>query len=1422
MKKIQLLRLIFLLLMAGIMMTDAALYAQCPVSALTGGGGTSGNARAPSTRYRLAQAHYIISPAEMAAAGFVNGQTFSQIGWGYTTAPGVAGTGNLRVWFQNTTDATDLKSTTWATALTGMTEVHNAATTLPGTVGNFLVNLSNGAAFTYTGQGIYVAFQWEYCVGTLSTTAVVDCNTAVSPGLYQAQSTLSCTPVVTLNATPTAFRPATRLTPSSFNNDAKVDLIYTYGSLPNVFTSGHQIQSRITNVGINPYTGNVTLNITGANTFSDIQTVTSLPSCSSTVVTFSGYTPTSTGANTISVSVPPDDNTGNDALSMSQPVTANLYSYKYTAPLTGGVGFNPGIFGVFVSKFNAAVPALVNEVKVDFQLSSASRQFRIAIFDEISGQPGNLLYVSPSVINISSAAQQAFIPITPAQSVSGNFFVGVVQETSNTVNIGFSYQSENPTRTQTFFFANAFTGPWTDFGTPTVFPFRSAIEVQFFIPSPPNCALLNEPADGGVACINGTTLTWASGGGGPTGYKVYFGTNFADVDGENPIALVQNSPATSYATGPLTNTTYYWKVVAYNVDGDATGCSTRSFTTDLISCYCIPTYANGTSFGDYISLVEIPGTTLNNPTLGAPTAPYYTLYPASGSTTCELSPGGTYNMNVAGGTWIDCFIRGWIDYNQNGTFEPTESIGVSGNVGGPTTGSITFTVDPSALLGPTRMRLRSSDTSPGPLATHSCGATNSGFGETEDYIIDIVCGVTASSNEPVCENETLLLDATYLGSSTPVTWVWSGPNGFSASVEDPSRPGMTLADAGIYTVTVTDAASCSATTTVNVGVSPLPAASASTNAPVCEGDALTVSSLPNGMLFYEWSGPNGFSAFTQNPTVTGSAASVHAGTYTVTVTSSFLCSATANVNVVVNPRPVPFIINQINVSCNGGNDGEVEIGSSGASPFFFDWGFNNDFGVTTTISNLTAQTLFVQVTDDNGCISNPDLQVDITEPAVLTAGPTSNSPLCTTGTLNLNSNAAGGTSPYSYVWSGPNGFNATDQNPSIVNPPVANSGTYTVTVTDDNGCVTSASTSVTIIAAPTAAATGGGNLCLTQSGTVTLNFTGTGPWSGTVSDGVNSVNFGPTNNNPENVAVTPTLTGVRTYTVTALSDANCPAGTSSGSAVFTVSSAPPAGTIGFVNSPASACSGTVTLVTTNAVSGQNIQYSWNTGSYSSVVQFSNNIGGPFTAGPFVTTTNQVYAQYGALGGSTSGYNICVQAINGCGVSNNKCNFSRGTVSTPVGITGSATQCSGATGQVYSVTGPLPVGVQTFVWSFSVAGAVITSLDPPLNSQVSIDFPAFSTGTLSVQAGLSCLGSSLSPARTLALSNATVAPAVPTGPIKVCPGNSYNYSVPAVAGATGYNWTVPANATITGGAGTNSITVQFNATPINFVNGIVSV
>jgi len=109
-----------------------------------------------------------------------------------------------------------------------------------------------------------------------------------------------------------------------------------------------------------------------------------------------------------------------------------------------------------------------------------------------------------------------------------------------------------------------------------------------------------------------------------------------------------------------------------------------------------------------------------------------------------------------------------------------------------------------------------------------------------------------------------------------------------------------------------------------------------------------------------------------------------------------------------------------------------------------------------------------------------------------TAAAGSNSPVCVGGSLNLTS--SGGTS---YSWTGPNGFTSSVQNPSIATVTAAASGTYTVVVTDANGCSANATASVSINVIPTAS-----NAGLNQPaacGTVTLAgnvpAVGTGNWT---------------------------------------------------------------------------------------------------------------------------------------------------------------------------------------------------------------------------------------------------------------------------------------------------------------------------------------
>ena len=158
--------------------------------------------------------------------------------------------------------------------------------------------------------------------------------------------------------------------------------------------------------------------------------------------------------------------------------------------------------------------------------------------------------------------------------------------------------------------------------------------------------------------------------------------------------------------------------------------------------YCQPSYNFGGQYGDYIASVAIPTTTLSNTTTAA-AAPYYTLYPASGSTTATLTAGNTYTIILGSGTYSgNNNLGAWIDYDQNNQFtNGTEKLGETGYIAGSTTGSIQFTVPAWAKNGTTYLRVREVFSN-----SNIDACTGYLYGETEDYIITITGGVTAVAN----------------------------------------------------------------------------------------------------------------------------------------------------------------------------------------------------------------------------------------------------------------------------------------------------------------------------------------------------------------------------------------------------------------------------------------------------------------------------------------------------------------------------------------------------------------------------------------------------------------------------------------------------------------------------------------------------
>jgi hypothetical protein len=190
--------------------TDVA--AQSQFNPVISGGSTSGLGRAPQGSHRFTRTHFIVTAAEMTAGGFAAGEQVNGIGFSYAAAQNIATSGNIAIYLENTTDVSNVKSTTWTTAIASMTEVSNATTTIPAIVGDYNIDFSNGSTFTYTGGNLYVAFDYQNLTNTLSMPNTARCDNQPvggASGAATVSATTTAAPTATMGRS--SFRPQVRL-----------------------------------------------------------------------------------------------------------------------------------------------------------------------------------------------------------------------------------------------------------------------------------------------------------------------------------------------------------------------------------------------------------------------------------------------------------------------------------------------------------------------------------------------------------------------------------------------------------------------------------------------------------------------------------------------------------------------------------------------------------------------------------------------------------------------------------------------------------------------------------------------------------------------------------------------------------------------------------------------------------------------------------------------------------------------------------------------------------------------------------------------------------------------------------------------------------------------------------------------------------
>ncbi|MFC2077396.1 Ig-like domain-containing protein, partial [Candidatus Bipolaricaulota bacterium] len=159
--------------------------------------------------------------------------------------------------------------------------------------------------------------------------------------------------------------------------------------------------------------------------------------------------------------------------------------------------------------------------------------------------------------------------------------------------------------------------------------------------------------------------------------------------------------------------------------------------------------------------------------------------------------------------------------------------------------------------------------------------------------------VDFTSSSPECDGTPISFTDQTSGGDTPYTYSWDFGDGGTSSSANPSH---LYAAPGTYTVilTVTEDGGVTSSASYAVDVNPNPVAAATTGGPYCPGD--TIELFASGGTTYSWTGPNGFSSSSQDPTIP-SASSLHAGTYTVMVIDTSGCSDQASIVIDLDTTP---------------------------------------------------------------------------------------------------------------------------------------------------------------------------------------------------------------------------------------------------------------------------------------------------------------------------------------------------------------------------------------------------------------------------------------------------------------------------------------------------------------------------------------
>jgi gliding motility-associated-like protein len=394
------------------------------------------------------------------------------------------------------------------------------------------------------------------------------------------------------------------------------------------------------------------------------------------------------------------------------------------------------------------------------------------------------------------------------------------------------------------------------------------------------------------------------------------------------------------------------------------------------------------------------------------------------------------------------------------------------------TGASSYTLMPGNLTGTSFTVSPTSNQTYSLTGTSAAGCVSSNTAVTTISVSTTpTISILSVSNPTICSGNTSIITPT----ANP-----TGAANYTLNPGNLTGTSFTVAPNGntTYSINGINAQGClsnnTATTTIIVNTTPTVNLN-SNSTTICSGNELSLnaSSLPSGGTF-NWSGPNSYTSSISNPTVTTTATTLQAGTYSVNVTNTY-GTETCTSNTLTFTVSV---INSIAISvtspsiCLGEN---AIITPSGASSYTISSSTINQTGTSFTLNPISNSTYTITGSSGNGCDGTSTFSVHVNSLPTLTITATPQT-ICSGETTTLTINGSADT----YTWSS----NANNSNNTSVSVAPSNSETFTITGTENaTGCENQTSVTVNVNTTPTVNIDASSS-AVCEGSSATLNLTG--------------------------------------------------------------------------------------------------------------------------------------------------------------------------------------------------------------------------------------------------------------------------------------------------------------------------------------------